>query len=234
MSDYIDIATPDGTFQALIVHPTSAVAPVVVVLQEIFGINDDMKATCQELADRGYIAICPDLFWRQEPGLSLSHWSEAEWKKGLALYEAFDLDKGVADITDTMATACALPRASGKIGAMGFCLGGLMTFLTTARVGTDASVAYYPGGSDQHIAEAGKLASPLIVHLGEEDEFISKAAQRTIREGLAANGHAKVFSYPGCSHAFARHTGTHYDAAAAALANGRTWAHFDRYLRVGQ
>jgi len=231
MSDYIDITQPEGVFRAFIVRPALAVAPVVVVLQEIFGINDDMKATCRELADLGYIAICPDLFWRQEPGLSLSHWTEEEWKKGLALYAAFDFDKGVADIAETIAVARALPGASGKVGVMGYCLGGLMTFLTAARVGADASVAYYPGGADQYADEAEDIATPLIVHLGEEDEFISKDAQRTIREALAGNAHAEVFSYPGCSHAFARHSGTHYDAEAAHLANGRTWALFEKHLR---
>jgi carboxymethylenebutenolidase len=231
MSDFIQIATPSGTFNAFVVRPAIAIAPVVVVLQEIFGINDDMKATCHELADRGYIALCPDLFWRQEPGLSLSHWSEEEWKKGLALYAAFDFDKGVTDIAETIALARSLPGSSGKVGVIGYCLGGLMAFLTAARVGADAAVAYYPGGADKYVDEADKIVSPFMVHLGEEDEFISKDAQRAIKEALADNPNAQVFSYPGCSHAFARHSGTHYDDAAAALANGRTWSLYNDRLR---
>jgi carboxymethylenebutenolidase len=231
MSDFIHVTTPSGTFNAFIARPEVAIAPVVVVLQEIFGINDDMKATCHELAEKGYIALCPDLFWRQEPGLSLSHWSDEEWKKGLALYAAFDLDKGVTDIAETIALARSLPGSSGKVGVMGYCLGGLMTFLTAARVGADAAAAYYPGGADKHVDEADKIASPFMVHLGEEDEFISKDAQQAIKASLADNPHAQVFSYPGCSHAFARHSGTHYDGAAAALANGRTWSLLSEYLR---
>src|SRR6187402_2108205 len=216
MSDYIDIPTPDGTFQAFIVRPAAAVAPVVVVVQEIFGINDDMKASCRELADRGFIAVCPDLFWRIEPGVSLSRLNEEELKKGFALYGKFDFDKGPDDIAATIAVARTLPGASGKVGVMGFCLGGLMTVLTTARAGADASVAYYPGGADGYIGEAARIASPLLVHLAEEDEFITKDAQQTIKAGLADNPHAQVFSYPGCNHAFARHSGAHYNAEAAA------------------
>ncbi|MDH7972847.1 dienelactone hydrolase family protein [Sphingomonas sp. AR_OL41] len=231
MSDYIQVTTPGGTFNALIVRPAEPVAPVVLVLQEIFGINDDMKATCQELADRGYIAICPDLFWRQEPGLSLSHWTDAEWKKGMELYAAFDIDKGISDIGETIGLARSLRGSSGKVGVMGYCLGGLMTFLTAARLGADAAVAYYPGGADKYVDEAGGIASPFMVHLGEEDEFISKDAQRAIKQVLADNPHAMAFSYPGCNHAFARHSGTHYDPAAADLANGRTAKFLDGHLR---
>ncbi len=234
MSDYIDISTPDGVFSAFIARPAVAMAPVVIVLQELFGINDDMKATCRELAARGYIALCPDLFWRQEPGVSLSAFSEADWAKGMALYTAFDIDKGVADIAATIAFARTMPGATGKVGVMGYCLGGLMTFLTAARTGADAAVAYYPGGADGYAAEAGRISAPLIVHLGTDDEFISLHAQDVIKAALAGNPHTTAYSYAGQSHAFARHGGAHFDAEAAALANGRTWAHLDHHLRSSQ
>lgn len=233
MSDYIQVTVPDGSFATLIERPVGS-APVVVVLHEIFGINDDLKATCRELADRGYIALCPDLFWRQEPGVSLSAFSEADWAKGFALYNAFDYDKGVADIAATIAFARTLAGASGKVGVMGYCLGGLMTFLTAARTGADAAVAYYPGGADKYAAETDRIATPFIVHLGTEDEYISHHAQEVITAALATNPHATAYSYPGQSHAFARHGGAHFNAEAAALANDRTWAHLDRHLRPGQ
>jgi carboxymethylenebutenolidase len=83
MGSFIDIATPDGTFQAYIARPAVEPAPVVVVIQEIFGINDDLKATCHEMAEKGYIAVSPDLFWRIEPGVSLSHWSRRNGPRAL-------------------------------------------------------------------------------------------------------------------------------------------------------
>jgi carboxymethylenebutenolidase len=180
---------------------------------------------------QGYIAVCPDLFWRQEPGLDLSHWTDAEWKKGLAFYNAYNIETGVSDIVDTITTARTLDGSSGRVGVMGFCLGGLMTFLTAARGNVDGAVAYYPGSAEKHLAEVNAVSIPILMHLGEEDEFISADAQRMIKDAFASNTAAQIYSYPGCSHAFARHTGVHYDPKATEIANERTWAFFDRKLR---
>ncbi len=224
------ITVPDGTFEAYVARPVRSPAPCIVVLQEIFGVNADLRATCDEMAAAGFIAVAPDLFWRDAPGLDLNSWSEADWKQGLALYQAYDFNRGVCDVAATVEAARKIAGGSGKVGVMGFCLGGLMSYLTAARAPVDAGVAYYPGGTDQHLGEAGSLSAPFMIHLGEEDEFISKDAQAKIKAGLAAKPNVEIFSYPGCSHAFARHTGTHYDASAAAQANERTRAFFRRHL----
>ena len=218
MKDRITIEGRDGAFGAYMARPKALPAPAVVVLQEIFGVNMDMRETCDELAAQGFIAVCPDLFWRQEPGLDLNHWSDAEWKKGLALYAAYDRDKGVGDIVDTAHAAGQLEGASGKVGVMGFCLGGLMTFLTAAREKIDAAVAYHGGDTEKYLDEADKITAPLLMHLAEEDEFISKEAQTKIKTALSNKPNVEIYTYPGCNHAFARHTGTHYNAAAAAKA----------------
>jgi carboxymethylenebutenolidase len=214
MSSYISVDTPDGSFQAYIARPNVLPAPAIVVVQEIFGVNADLRDTCDELASQGY----------------MSDQSEVEWKKGFALYTAFDYDASVSDIAATMETARTMPGASGKVGLMGYCLGGLMTFIVSVRKGTDASVVYYGGNTDKHLDEAHKLENPLLMHLGEEDEYISKQAQRAIIEALKNNACARVFTYPGCNHAFARHRGQHYDKDAAALANGRTAEFFKLHL----
>jgi len=231
MSEYITVATPDGSFQAYVARPDTLPAPVVVVIQEVFGVNPDLRDTCDALAVQGYLAISPDLFWRLEAGVDMSDQTEAEWKKAFALYSAFDRDTGVADIAATMAAARALPGANGRVGIMGFCLGGLLTYLATARVGFDASVVYYGGGTEQHLDEAEQIKTPLMMHLGEDDEYIPKPAQTAIIDALADNPLAHVFIYPGCKHAFARHRGMHYNAAAAALANGRSAEFFERHLK---
>jgi carboxymethylenebutenolidase len=114
---------------------------------------------------------------------------------------------------------------------MGYCLGGLMTFLTTARRGADASVVYYGGNTEKYLDEAGGIKNPLMIHLGEEDEYIPRDAQRAIIDALAGNESAQVFTYPGCSHAFARHRGAHYDKDAAAIANARTAEFFGLHLK---
>jgi carboxymethylenebutenolidase len=136
----------------------------------------------------------------------------------------------VSDIAATLQVARTLFGASGKVGLMGYCVGGLMTFLTTARHGADASVVFYGGNTEKHLDEARNINNPLMMHLGEEDEYISKQVQREIIAALAGNEFAHVFTYPGCIHAFARHRGVHFDKDAAQLANRRTADFFRHHL----
>lgn len=231
MNQYITLDTPEGSFQSYVVRLDVLPAPAIVVIQEIFGVNADIRDTCHELASQGYIAVSPDLFWRIESGVDMTDQSEAEWKKGFALYTAFDYDAGVTDVALTIEMARSLAGASGKVGLMGYCFGGLMTFITTARKGADVSVVYYGGSMEKHLDEANSIRNPLLVHLGEEDEYISKEAQQAIIEALKGNASAQVFTYPGCKHAFARHRGINYDKDAATLANSRTTNFFKLHLK---
>jgi carboxymethylenebutenolidase len=222
MNDRIAIGGRDGTFNAYIARPTALPASAIVVLHEVFGVNADIRKTCDELAGEGFIAVAPDLFWRQEPGVDLGVNSEPDWRHGLRLYQAYDRDVGVGDVRDTLDAVARLPDCTGKLAVQGYCFGALMTFLTAMRCRVDAAVAYHGADTEKYLGEVDNLHAPLLMHLGEEDEFISKAAQLQIKAALAGKPNATVFSYPGQHHAFARHNGAHYDAAAAALANGRT------------
>jgi len=201
------------------------------VLQELFGVNADIRQTCDDLAANGYIALAPDLFWRQEPNVDLNVRSEPDWQHGLRLYQSYDRDAGVRDIVATIQMAIDLPGCTGKVGILGYCLGALMVFLTAARHGVDAAVAYHGSETEKYLDEVKNLHAPLLMHLGEEDEFISKPAQAEIKKALAGQPNAKVYSYPGQYHAFSRHNGAHYNAAAAALANKRTSDFLDHELR---
>ena len=231
MKDRITIEGRDGTFYAHIARPKTLPASAVVVLHEVFGVNADIRKTCDELAEQGFVAVAPDLFWRQEPGVDLSVTSEADWQHGLRLYQAYDRDAGVRDIKDTLDAVAKLPDYTGKIAVQGYCFGALMTFLTAVRCHVDAAVAYHGADTEKYLGEADNLRAPLLMHLGEEDEFITKAAQAQIKKALAGNPNATVCSYPGQHHAFARHNGAHYDAAAAALANKRTSEFLSQQLR---
>lgn len=230
MGETVTITTPDGNFSAYLARPAASHVPAIVVIQEIFGINADMRKTCDDLAAQGYIAICPDLYWRQEPNVELFDKTEADWKKALALYTAFDVDAGVKDIAATLKFVRKLPGTSGKAGAMGYCLGGLLAYLTATRTDADASVAYYGVGIDKLVGEATRLSHPLLVHIAEEDEFVPKEAQTVVRDALAGKPQVAVYSYPGMSHAFARNNGIHYDKANADMANGRTLDFFRKTL----
>ena len=230
MKDRIAIEGRDGAFGAYIARPAVFPAPAVVVLHEVFGVNADIRKTCDELAGEGFIAVAPDLFWRQEPGVDLGVTSEPDWQHGLRLYQAYDRDAGVGDIRDTLDVVARLPDCTGKLAVQGYCFGALMTFLTAVRCHVDAAVAYHGADTEKYLGEVDNLSAPLLMHLGEEDEFISKAAQAQIKTALADKPNAIVYSYPGQRHAFARHKGAHYDPAAAALANGRTAEFLHRHL----
>ena len=231
MNDRITIEGRDGTFGAYLARPKILPAPAVVVLQELFGVNADIRKTCDELAEQGFLAVAPDLFWRQEPGVDLSVTSEADWQHGLRLYQAYDRDAGAIDVKDTANAVSKLIGCTGNVAVLGYCLGALMAFLTAVRYGVDAAVAYHGGDTEKYLGEVDRLGAPLLMHLAEEDEFISKSAQAEIKAALADKPNAIVFSYPGQNHAFSRHNGAHYNAAAAALAHRRTNEFLHQQLR---
>ena len=226
----LEIQTPDGAFSAYVAKPAQTPAPAVVVIQEIFGVNQVMRDICDDYAAQGYLAISPDLFWRIEPGVDITDQSEAEWKKAFELMNAFDPDQGVRDIRAVIDTIRGHADCSGKVGAVGFCLGGLLAFLTATRTDSDASVSYYGVGIEQRTGEAERLAHPLMMHIAEEDQFVPTAAQELILGALKNHPQVQIHTYPGRDHAFARKGGEHFDAADAQAANERTLAFFKANL----
>src|SRR5712692_8056784 len=214
MEDRITIEGRDGAFSAYIARPKALPAPAVVVLHEVFGVNADIRKTCDELAEQGFVAVTPDLFWRQEPGVDLSVTSEPDWQHGLRLYQAYDRDAGARDVKDTDNAVSKLPGCIGKVAVLGYCLGALMVFLTAVRHGVDAAVAYHGGDSENYIGEIDGLHAPMLLQLAWEDEFISKSAQPESKSVLTSKPKAAVFSYPGRHPGFSRHNGAHYHAAA--------------------
>jgi carboxymethylenebutenolidase len=220
--EYLTIPTSDGEFKAYVARPSAKSAPAVVVIQEIFGINDTVRGVADWLASQGYLAIAPDLFWRIEPGVELTDKSQAEWERAFALMNAFDIDKGIEDIQATLDVARKTPGGDGKAGVVGYCLGGKLAFLAATRTDADASVAYYGVGLDTHLAELERLSRPLALHIAEEDEYVDKAAQERILTAVKNHADIAVFTYPDRNHAFARSGGAHYHAADAETANART------------
>lgn len=231
MEETLTIQVDDGAFSALVVRPDgSEPAPVIVVLQEIFGVNAGIRQIAAEYAVRGYIAVCPDLFWRFEPGLSLSEHTEANWQKGFDYYSRYDFDKGVVDILKTVEVARSLAGATGKVGLTGYCLGGLLTFRGAARGEPDVAVAYYGGGTERYVAEAAGIDCPMLMHLAGEDEYIGPEARAAILAALKDKPNVEVHVYPGRNHAFARPGGDHFDQTDADTANNRTAAFFKTHL----
>jgi len=226
----ITINGADGPFGGYFAAPSSGRGAGIVVIQEIFGINQVMRDLADGFAAHGYFALAPDLFWRLEPGVQLTDRTDAEWQRAFDLMGRFDPDKGVADIQATMDRLRAEPGCTGKVGAVGYCLGGLLAYLTAARTNVDASVGYYGVNIHQKLGEASAIRKPLMLHIAGKDQFVPPEAQRKIRDGLSGNSHVTLHVYPEMDHAFARVGGAHYDKACADLANGRTSTFFRQHL----
>lgn len=224
-------AADGGQFSAYLAAPKGDEGPGVVVIQEIFGVNKVMRDICDALAGQGYFAICPDLFWRQEPGVDITDQTKAEWDKAFSLMQGFDIDKGVQDLATTLAHLRENPGCSGKVGAVGFCLGGWLAYLMATRTDVDCSVGYYGVSLETMLDEAGNIRKPLMLHVAEKDKFSSPEAQAKIEAALGDLPKVTLHSYPGMDHAFARVGGEHYDAEAAELANRRTAEFFKSNLQ---
>lgn len=228
MSEWIKVATPDGAFGAYVARPKAPPKAAVIVIQEIFGVNAVVRHKADWLASEGYLAIAPDLFWRIEPMIDITDQSEKEWSRAFELMNAFNADTGVQDIQATIAEAHKMGAA--KVGCVGYCLGGLLAYLSAARTDSDASVGYYGVSIDQRLAEAANIKKPLLLHIAGKDSFVNADAQAAIKAGLNNNPLVTIHSYAEQDHAFTREGGQHYDAAAAKIADDRTVAFFKANL----
>lgn len=224
-------AKDGGTFEAYVAMPSVLPAPTIVLIQEIFGVNAEMRAKCDEFARAGYIAVCPDLFWRLEPGVQLTDKSKAEWDKAFDLYNRFDVDKGIEDLRATVHVYQGHAQGNGSVGVVGYCLGGKLAYLMAARSHVACSVSYYGVGLDALLDESANIKNPLLMHIAQLDKFVPAAAQAKIKDALQDNSKITMHTYEGVDHAFARGHGDHYDEAAATLANQRTAAFFAHNLK---
>ncbi len=224
----ITIKGPDGSFSGYLSKPKSGTGPGIVVIQEIFGVNKVMRDLTDWYASQGFVALCPDLFWRIEPGIDITDQTEEEWKQAFDLFGKFDVDKGIVDIGATIDTL--RPMTTGKVGAVGYCLGGQLAYLTACRTSSDASVGYYGVNIQNRLDDAKGIKKPLMLHIAGKDEFVPPEAQEQVVAGLRDNSHVTIHRYPEMDHAFARPGGAHYDKKTADEANDRTVKFFQRHL----
>ena len=194
----------------------------MVVIQEIFGVNQAMRDTCAWVADLGFVAVCPDLFWRIEPGIDITDKTDAEWKRAFELFQTFDQVKGIEDLKATVAACRGMNGSNGKVATMGYCLGGRLAFMMAEQSDADANISYYGVGLDGLLGDLAKVTKPLIVHIADKDEFFPPEGRAAVVG--ATKGHSNVvsFVYPNANHAFARVNGIHWDGRSATIANGRS------------
>ncbi len=208
-----------GEFDAYLALPASGYGPGIVVLQEIFGVNSFMRSIADWYAAHGFVALCPDLFWRLERGVELA---EDDRNKAFALYMALDEAKAVEDSAAALQFLRKHPACSGRVGAVGFCLGGNLAYLLSVRFKPDCAVGYYGVSIEKALDEAKNLNSPLMLHIAGEDQFCLPEAQAQIHSTLDANPLVTIHDYPHLGHAFGRPGGEHYAPAGAELAHLRS------------
>ncbi len=218
----IDITASDGgQFQGYLTLPEQGSGPGLILLQEIFGINTFLRNMSEIFASEGYVVLVPDLFWRMQPGVSLGYEDE-DFAQAFDYYGRFDVDQGIKDVADTIGAMRSMPEVTGKVGALGYCLGGKLAYLTATRTDVDCSVSYYGVAIEASLDEADNIDCPMVMHFAGEDGFVPPEAVRQIRETFSGNSEIEIYDYAGLDHAFATPGRDSFDQAATDLAYSRS------------
>ena len=232
MKSYTEINALDGKGEEFLAYTSQPVAPpkaAIVVIQEIFGVNEGIRAKCDEWAAKGYLAIAPDLFWRIRPGIELDADVPEQLQEAFGLIGQFDQEAGIRDIEATIREARSMV-GGGKVGAVGYCLGGRLAYMTAARTDINASVGYYGVGLEGLLGESHAIAHPLMLHIAVDDGFVPPEAQKAVHAGLGDHPKVTLLDYPGVDHGFAAQMGKRRVEAAARLADSRTEEFFAQHL----
>jgi carboxymethylenebutenolidase len=227
---WIDIPTSEGgKFRGYLALPASGKGPGIVLCQEIFGINQYIRDVADYYAEEGYVVLAPDLFWRIKPGIDLSY-TEDDWKKAFELFQKFDTDKGMQDITASVRALRIRDDVVGKVGAIGFCLGGRLAYLAAARSGVDCAVCYYGVTIDEYLGEARKIKVPMVMHFAANDQYAPMEKVEKIQAAFAGRDEVEIYIYPGVDHAFSRPASEHYHKPSALMAHHRSIGLFRRNM----
>ncbi len=231
MASNTQIPTLDGksTFPAYVAKPAGAPRGAIIVIQEIFGVNPGIIRKADDWAAKGYLAVAPDVFWRQQPGVAFNPDIPAEFQQALGYMMKHDFDLGIQDV-EAAIHWIRRERDVAKVGLEGFCMGGKVAYMAAARTDVDASVGYYGVGIDQMLNESHAIAKPLLLHVPTADGFVPPEAQKAMHKGLDSNAHVTIHDYDGLDHGFADTFGARRDAAGAALAEKRTAEFFAAHV----
>jgi carboxymethylenebutenolidase len=217
------LATPDLASERV------TAAPGVLVVQEIFGVNSHIRSVVERFAEAGYVALAHDVFWRDAPGIELGYDAEGI-SRGRDLKAANDANNAVDDMRAALATLRARPECNGKVGVVGYCYGGLLTYLAATRLDPQCASSYYGGGIVDYLAEASKISMPMQFHFGEQDASIPLEHVEQIRQAVSKQETSEVFVYPAAGHGFHCDQRGSFDALSAEQAWERTLGLFKTHL----
>ena len=226
----ITVPLKDGEMGAYLAVPDRAPAGAVIAIMEIWGVNDTMRHHAREFAESGFVCLVPDLFWRQMPGVELSDRDPEDVKTAFDLYYDFDYDLGVADMRGTADYLKELPQTNGKVGAVGYCLGGKLCYLMCCRTDIDCAVAYYGTYIEHNIREAPNLHRPFMLHMAMRDRWVQAEVNELLERRLSPNPLVTIQKYPDADHAFARIGGRTYSKPEADRAFTLSTDFFRRHL----
>ena len=214
-------ASDGGQFEAYLSEPANGSGPGLVLLQEIFGINPFLRNMADQFASEGYVTLVPDLFWRMKPGIVLGYDDES-LKQAFDYYGRFDVDLGIKDAAASIDALRAMAQCSGKVGALGYCLGGKLAYLTATRTDADCCICYYGVGIEESLDEISNISCPMVLHFAENDSFVPPQAVEQIRQAFSSFDDVEIYSYPDLDHAFATPGRDSYHEQAAEMAYARS------------
>lgn len=231
MGEYVRIATyeGDGNFPAYVARPQGAAKAAIIVIPEIFGVNPGIRQKADHFAGLGYLAVAPDVFWRQQEGIELDADVPEQLQQAFSFMQGHDFDAGIRDVEATIRwirREASVP----KVGLVGFCMGGKVAYQAATRTDIDASVGYYGVGIAGMLNESHAIARPLLLHVPMADGFVPADQQKAMHDGLDPNPHVTLYDYPELDHGFAAETGKRRNEEGARLADSRTEAFFSQHL----
>jgi carboxymethylenebutenolidase len=221
--------TRNEQFDAYVSLPPTGRGPGLVILQEIFGVNEHIRAVADQYAADGYCVIAPDIFWREGRKIELAYDPQG-FERGLGLLGKLDIDQTAIDLQATVTALKQLSACTGKVGSLGFCMGGLLSFIAAAEAGVDTAVCYYGGGIHQHLDRAKKISCPVLFHFADQDAYIPQQAVQAVRKSLGGRKNVRVIVHAGVDHGFNCWRRPAWNQVTAARARGQSLVHLSESL----
>ena len=202
-TDTVMVKTHDGSeMPAFLAMPESGRGPGIVILQEIFGITDYLKRRARDLAELGYVALVPDLFWRVGSNVNIAEDTQEGLQEAFGYLQKMDEAQAVDDVVAALEYLRARPETGGQAGVLGFCMGGRIAYKVAAASEPDVVVSYYGSGIGSLLSDASRVRSPILFHFGASDAYLPASEAEEIRSAFSGKRDAQVEMHAGAGHAF--------------------------------